>query len=785
MADRQDNQPRKLIYQRTNQPWKCGKIADGQPCPSGPTGRGECIHRDCKPTRRLFSVRRHIQFAIVASGLFIYVALLVSNYRQDAFAPGPLSLAHAQILQNSKNTERCAACHTAGQLNSLAWFSSPHPMTDSGKSQSQLCAECHIRDMPELSINNPHDLAIEKLRRESKPNAVTSSMGTKLVSTARVDLAIHDLACSDCHQEHRGSTAELQAITSQRCQSCHQSQFASFTKGHPEFKNYPYGRENRILFSHGSHQADHFPKKNATFECRNCHVDQQDTGVVGNIMRSLPFEQACASCHQQPLQNALSDGIVFFQVPSFDRKKLEDAGVELGLWPEDASQGFDGKIPPLMRLLLEKDDSLRDALGLIPPETDFSKLDLAKPETIQAIGKIAEGVRKLLKEIAVDGQQAIYARLNLDTDSRVSSDAQSLLAIGVPPDVFRRAYELWFVPAKELAVQLNSSNLAPVQLNPPQPPSIIVQPPALPDPRDRQAASNSQDIVLPQADDENDLLGNSDSNSPDSDPLLDAPANSKPLEENAWPPKTLQRKQLASGGWMVDENRKAITYIGIGHSDPWLTQWLPFAAATAPRAKGIASPGLPFTTTVTESQSQGEESSKLVPHPVAPPDSFLHPLQHGRCAECHRVDLLSSRSSTLGESTEMWRASRRPDTIRQITRFDHKPHLILGKLADCTACHRLSNSADTKIIPAGLSTNLSTRSNASVAPPHGHHRGNSEFEPMKLDNCSQCHRSGAAGDSCTQCHNYHVGPSGWDWDRRSEDYEYLREVANRLSPKNR
>ncbi len=774
MADNNEIRPAKLTYQRTNQPWKCGRIADGQPCPSGPTGRGECIHRECKPIRRLFSVRRHIQFAIVAAGIFIYVALLVSNYRQDAFAPGPLSLAHAQILQNSKDSEKCSACHSAGQLNSLAWFASPHPMTDSGKSQSQLCVECHIRDMPELSLNNPHDLAIDEIRNESQNFARRNSSAKKLIGTPRVDLTKHDLACSDCHQEHRGSAAELQAITSQRCQSCHQSRFASFTNGHPEFQNYPYGREQRIVFSHASHQADHFPKKNSAFECRNCHVDQMETGAVGNIMRSLSFERACASCHQQPLQNALSDGIVFFQIPSIDRRKLADAGVELGNWPDDSSQGFDGKIPPLMRLLLESDSSLREALELLPPDGDFAKLDSTRAETAEAVVKIAEGVRELLKEIAIDGQQAIYSRLKINQGLSSSTDPGSLLALGIPPDVFRRAYELWFVNDKKTVAIPEDNILAPVQLNAPRTPDSR-QSLNSPDLLNQERSANSREREMPEVNDEEDLLAVSNDQQQDVDPLIPEDANSVASDGNTWPPKNLQRSQLLAGGWMIDENRKAITYIGVGHRDPWLTQWLPYVAAHTNRSSTGTTPGLPFAATLAVTDSLKNEVRTLPTHPAIPPESFMHPLQHGRCAECHRVDMTSPRTIPPDETQDLWRASRRPDTIRQITRFDHQPHLILGKLADCTACHHLSNPKAQHNATAKFSEVGNKSVPNGVAGHPTQNRGNSEFEPIKLANCSQCHRSDAAGDSCTQCHNYHVGQSGWVWDRQSKNYDFFRE----------
>jgi hypothetical protein len=132
------------------------------------------------------------------------------------------------------------------------------------------------------------------------------------------------------------------------------------------------------------------------------------------------------------------------------------------------------------------------------------------------------------------------------------------------------------------------------------------------------------------------------------------------------------------------------------------------------------------------------------------------------------------------ESTEPWRAEQRPATIRQITRFDHQPHLLLGKLADCTACHRLKKTdAGTAVAQATVSepqrsvqssdaVRLIAQADALPATTSHHPWVVSEFEPMKMADCLQCHRPGAAGDNCTQCHNYHVGKSGWAWDVKTK-----------------
>ena len=99
-------------------------------------------------------------------------------------------------------------------------------------------------------------------------------------------------------------------MTSRRCQACHRDPFHSFATDHPEFKNYPYDRMKNIEFDHVKHRDLHFSKKEVNFDCKACHVQADQVGAVGQVFRSVSFEQACASCHTEPIKSAMQDGLI-------------------------------------------------------------------------------------------------------------------------------------------------------------------------------------------------------------------------------------------------------------------------------------------------------------------------------------------------------------------------------------------------------------------------------------------------------------------------------------------
>ncbi len=709
-------------YHRPSDPFQCGMAANGERCSSGPSCEGLCPTASCEPTYRLAWWQRHFRSTIALIGICIVVILFCTPWHREFLAPGPLTQAHAQILQNN-NANRCAACHDQGKFPALAWLSPTHPVAGPTVDQSELCMKCHLAELPSLAKRRPHDLDLEQLERltqlaKSRPN----DQGLQLISSRLTGSStpIHwrsqALACSDCHREHHGTQFDLQALTQTRCQSCHTNTFESFAKGHPEFNDYPYTRASHIAFDHNKHRDLHFAKENKTFQCTQCHLQENAKGAVGQVFRSVSFEVACASCHNPAIQTSLSDGIVVFQLPSLDRAKLQKLASGnlpefLERWPEEASQMMDGTIPPIMQILLAGEEEGEQLLKALPASTNLSELDLNRSKDRELALQLAEVSQKLLKEIATEGQKSIQRRLtqwspssnppklvstsepassNLRNTESLSKEWSAKLLEGIPPDLFRTAQIRWF---------------------------------------DANTSTSEQEDLKPI----------------------------KPLQH------------LPAGGWMIDQRRMAILYIPKGHADPWLTAWTNLAKriqATTLRSRE-------------EDALASWNSETNAPSKPVVGQGLLQANHTGKCLECHTPLAMASNTLPLATSrtplvasqeNQWWRSNLRNEAERLATRFNHGPHLLLPSTS-CESCHQLSGtkrleqpSNDTLVrsyLPASAKTldSASTRwvsfQSPAQASPHNHR---SDFAPMKKSDCSQCHRPNAAGDTCTQCHNYHIKP---------------------------
>ena len=662
-------------YRRPDSQWKCGRVASGQPCPLGPDHRGRCESEQCHPQRTLHWWRSYLPIAFATATIGIVVCLIVTQQHREVIAPGPLTMAHAQLIHNPSDLHRCASCHE----ETTNRFSKPAMDNNIAKAhtQTERCLVCHLRELPQLKRSTPHDLPKDHL--ESMTAIAKSQMGlsrsrasndpspppplpengerraskgvhqllVSLVETKPIDWHQHELACIDCHREHQGSKHDLQAISSQRCQACHQKSFNAFSDGHPEFSDYPAPSSERIAFDHARHRDLHFSKSSTQFDCRVCHVNGAEHGRVGQVFRSVAFETACASCHLAPIKSSLSDGIIVFQLPSIDIKGLAQRGSMIDKWPEEAGQLLDGSIPPLMRLLLQGEAEGSAFLEKFPASGKLSDFNIDDSDHRQSIAMLASASRNLLSQLASGGQRELQKRLLATIHSEDRSAVQQVLR-GVPPDLFRQAYRDWFENGE-------MQNLA------------------------SNAASSSNDF--------------------------DA-SNWKPLKAV---------KHLEAGGWMIDRQRMAIVYVPEGHADPWLTAMLTFGSR------------LKSTTT----------DKRL--------ESLLAKDSAGRCLECHpSVDSNSRHSEgplksvSLGAEPSpaikhLWRADRFDARVRQLTRFDHGPHLIQPSLTDCVACHRM-------VPQEAVTTSFSRR----------------DFESMSVKDCATCHQPKAAGNNCTQCHNYHT-----------------------------
>jgi hypothetical protein len=696
-------------YFRPADSWECGRLRSGFPCSCGPDQQGKCrikkseneaddpaASKPCKPRRSLWWRRRRLSRAmgVLVAGILISIVMLGRD--KEVLAPGELASPHAQILSRHTTENRCAACHELNATESVVGFlaKSWTGHTTDRSTQSIKCLDCHQQTLPNGNLMSPHDLpttALAELTRNSTPRTRLTSFASSL---PKQQLAQADLACSTCHIEHQGRWNDLTMLSNERCQSCHQNRFNSFTNGHPEFTNFPVARPESISFNHQSHSAKHFASKGQAFDCRSCHLDESQPSAVGPVGRSVSYEKACANCHDASLRSSFSDGILVINLPSFDREKIEAAGLVLGTWPAEASLMTDGKLSPMLRWLLAGDQKAKSLLQALPTDGNVAKLSTSDPESLKVQVELAGAIRRLIEDLAIGGQPEMQKRLAASLAQPTSSvgpagvnPSLAPMVAGASPDIFRSAYQSWFAadPVAMARLRSPSAPVAAVSFGTPS--------------NGQEAAAASEDSLATA---EPDALGdplnaNDDPLSPADDPLNspDDPLNQGDSSDRDKPtasfPVVSPQTHLPQGGWMVDQRRIAIVYVPNGHSDSTVKAWLT-AAATMP--------------------SENHFSEMLAPKSI------------GACTECHKLSQDANVGALSLSDLRLWRAEESDPAERKFTRFNHVPHLTLPQLTNCTSCHAVQE--------------------------------NGHFKALQMQNCLECHTKQGAGDHCTQCHNYHI-----------------------------
>jgi len=448
-------------YERPNQPWVCGLASDGHACPAGPTARGACpalaecvpardgdrwkcnrstlrggvcaegptpeggcgcVHR-CRPVRSLRSIRGRFVMACTVFAIGGFFILLSANWRNQAISPGPLARQHAQLLENGATDPNCAACHAAADRNVAGWTVSLAGFHSGGPDQSQRCMECHDATISKQSAMAAHNVAPELLRKITTSGNTSSSIG--------------DLACATCHREHQGAQFDLTAMSDAACQSCHQQRYESFSTNHPDFGKWPYERQTRIVFNHASHRAKHFAEKKQAFDCKSCHIEDSS----GAVQLLASYDNTCASCHAEKIATSVAKGVPMFALPTLDVEALKAAGHDIGPWPEGASGEFDGRLPPVMKLLLAADPAARDAIILLGADFEFMDVDPDDPIQLAACAELAKAIKVLFSDVSQRGPVAIRERLSRSLAGVVPESEGAALIAGLSEATMRGAAE--------------------------------------------------------------------------------------------------------------------------------------------------------------------------------------------------------------------------------------------------------------------------------------------------------------------------------------------------------
>lgn len=775
MEPLQPTDPLSSAYERPTQAWVCGHAATGGACRLGPDSRGHCRAvaecapkrqgdrwactrsplaggacvtgpnpdgsccrpiTPCVPVRSLRAKRGRAVWLLFASVIGALALLLNSGTARNIFEPGPLAHQHAAIAD-------CDACHGHIGSGAVAWLhAAMRPAKPSAAPER--CLTCHSLGSHPAAAHSrgPVELA-----------QVTAAIDASLESSGavfRAAPAMPGLTCSDCHQEHRGATANLRNIGDSVCKTCHLEQFASFTVGHPEFRNYPYKRRTRLIFDHAAHYNQHFAKSDAKLvpkECTSCHV----VGPLGRVMAIGGFESDCAACHKDQIRGkALTGdkGIAVIAVPELDLDTLQKRGVWVGQWPAAA----DGELTPFTRMLLAATPEAKAAFAALGTRRLNDLQDASDPQLLAA-AQIAWGFKQMLGELAQGGQAALASRVGAAVagDPAVLDDRSTDLLAGISRDMVDSARQSWFPeldkdldarraghplttpPAKPAATPSPAAPAAadstshadilgggimgasatptptppPAPAKPAAPQSDIMgggdilgtaPSPAAPAAPTKPAAPAGHDDILGGG---GDILGGGAPSPAVTTAALSASTTPTP------PPPMAPDDWAAHGGWYRQDF--TLFYRPVEHEDRFMRAWLDISA------RGALDPAVPV-------------AGRLLA-------SLADPAGPGACAKCHSVD---QRGAGLVVN---WRGRQPNPDDRGATKFSHQAHLSLLPHNGCDSCHVMAASADT------------------AATYHGYDMMSftAGFMPIKRETCAACHAPQKATDSCIACHSYHVG----------------------------
>ncbi len=793
--------------------WRCGFESMGMACSAGPTVTGECCQvaaraacaaggnegcetrcsgastceisklrpeslrvtgddlHNCMPTKAAWFSRQTLtlNLAILCGGVLL--SCMALSFREAAFVPGKLTEPHAQILGNRLISDRCSLCHPSSHAGAFTGAD--------GRTQDDLCMQCHSEHMPDAAMRSPHDLQttmIDVLRANSQASS-TENVAQLIGWTGKHQpVKLTETSCAMCHVEHRGPHHDLKQMSDARCQACHQDQFAGFGDGHPEFADFPYHRERQIAFDHASHASRHFAQKSESFDCGVCHVDTSKVGSVGEVFRSVGYEQACARCHDASIRAGQSDGWIVFQLPSIEEADASQPELGLNDWPTTARFGYDGIITMPTAWLLYGDPAAREALRRIGGDGQLSNIDTRDTEDVEAARVIARSMRKLVRRIADEGQVAWADAARLAAEQvleRELAEHELLLiqrlASGMPPDLFRQIELRWFQLEGKLVQSPSTSKRKPARLT-----GVRLGA------DDSQAGSADDSLLLDWTDDElivdpptsDELLPSDDARTEiggaledgsfdSADDLLfghgegsnETLATTRPLS------KLTGAKHVPQGGWYLDEELLAVRYMPTGHADPLLSAWTEFSIWMSNAAGAKA----------------GTDADRL----PACVSASINRMTPGNCVECHLV-----ATGTAASGQQAWQAVLQPVDVKPFTKFNHGPHLTLPLVRDCRYCHVIhglvEDGIDTVVqadysptdrkLPQSLADIWSQHQSSSTLDAHAavSRHLSEEFQGMQQSQCTACHRPGGADSGCTQCHNYHVGSSGFEWSRTTK-----------------
>ena len=460
-------------YERPNQEWVCGRLAEGKPCLVGPGGNGVCrAQAECRPLNkdgRWFctrsdaaggkcsqgplpdgsccnpipkcspqpSIRRKrgmlSRYAVaVVVGLLLVLAGGMTG--EAVFSPGPLSAAHSEL-------GGCASCHTASGKGMVSWA---HSMFAGGSEAAdvQNCLSCHQNRGG--NAHNQTSAFLAAASEDAKARGIGDGGPLMTKVSATLGLTVREaegggIACRTCHQEHGGHQNDITLMANAECQACHTGKFNALGDGHPEFGDYPYQRRTRIRFDHQAHIGKYFVDPTnvdkAPGTCRTCHTPD----TQGKLMVFAGFDTGCASCHEPFIADK---PLPILRLPGMDVDSLIDMEANTGEWPVDAEgEEFQAIGDALMR----SDEGYVAARAYIEEE-DLDLFDLSEidEEGRKHVENLIWAYKSLIYDILTTGPEAIQERLSAAADAELDKKQVAALLANMHLDGIAMLQQRWF-----------------------------------------------------------------------------------------------------------------------------------------------------------------------------------------------------------------------------------------------------------------------------------------------------------------------------------------------------
>ncbi|QQO23274.1 tetratricopeptide repeat protein [Bradyrhizobium diazoefficiens] len=788
-------------YERPQDAWVCGRLADGKPCDLGPGGDGRCrvttvcqprLEGDrwqcrrsanaggpcqagplpdgqccmtlerCVPRPSLRAKRKRGALAAVALIVGVLAVAMGGEAGRHFMMPGRLSSHHAGLTD-------CSTCHAGARSGKVDLL---HRLvtTVEPRQNSNLCVTCHVMGAEPFT---PHTHPIDDLKRLTETlrlkskDAPAESPIQRVVFPARSRGAEAEVPCATCHKEHQGVFADLKAVSNQRCQSCHVSRFGSFASSHPQFDKYPYQRRPRIIFDHQSHMSKHFPDavkaaiagQVAPDNCADCH----QPGVRKRYMVVKSFESMCAGCHNGDITGVTQvsgpKGIDVIAVPALDVATLREHGIDIGYWPKDS----EAAVTPFMGLLLESNGE-----NVVSAVAGLNLLDLSKAsdQDLARVAALAWAIKRLFNRLETTNPAAGRARAGAKSGNKVDPLQMAALAGGMSHDVVMAGNREWF-PDLQDDLQRHERGEPTRSFTPPPKPKIDA---AMPPPSaggnaaamtKAPGAASSDDILAPAgggsgnadilSSDKNDILGPDKSDASAASKSDDILAGSS---KDDGPTKS-DKDDILSGNKSDAGNILSATADDSSKKDD--------ASASAEAKTPADATPVPFDPEAW-AQTGGwyRDDFTIRYRPTGHADQFLQTwldlAGRGHGAGLHdkmtpvfaelapkdavgRCTKCHSVDDEAGAKVVNWHPFDPNAINNRFTNYSHKPHVELIGAKTCVRCHELqpTDSGFLKTYEGGDPVNYTPN-----------------FKHLDKALCAECHSQQTAWESCTLCHGYHV-----------------------------